>query len=65
MRMTHLKLSNWRNFKTVDVDVPTRLFVLGPNASGKSNLLDAVRFLRDLTVDGGGFQQAVKDRGGL
>lgn len=65
MRVTSLRLRNWRNFKSVDLQLPNRLFVLGPNASGKSNLLDALRFLRDLTVDGGGFQQAIRDRGGL
>jgi predicted ATPase len=65
MRITRLTLSNWRNFKSVDVDVGSRLFILGPNASGKSNLLDAVRFLRDLSIDGGGFQQATKERGGI
>jgi predicted ATPase len=65
MRVTHLRLTNWRNFKNVDIDIPQRLFVFGPNASGKSNLLDALRFLRDLTLDGGGFQQAVRDRGGM
>lgn len=42
-----------------------RLFVTGPNASGKSNLLDAFRFLRDLAKSGGGLQQAVSERGGL
>jgi predicted ATPase len=47
------------------VDVGQRLFILGPNASGKSNFLDALRFLRDLAVDGGGLQQAIRDRGGM
>ncbi len=65
MRITRLTLANWRNFKNADFALQQRLFVYGPNASGKSNLLDAVRFLRDLTVDGGGFQQAIKDRGGM
>ena len=33
---------------------------------GKSNLLDIFRFLRDIAkVEGGGFQKAVKDRGGV
>lgn len=41
------------------------MFVVGPNASGKSNLLDAVRFLRDVASVGGGFQQAIESRGGL
>ena len=65
MQITHLELRNWRNFKHVDIDVGPRLFVFGPNASGKSNLLDAFRFLQDLTLDGGGLQKAVRDRGGM
>lgn len=65
MQITHFELRNWRNFKHVDIDVGPRLFVFGPNASGKSNLLDAFRFLQDLTLDGGGLQKAVRDRGGM
>lgn len=43
-----------------------RTFLVGPNASGKSNLLDALRFLRDIATQGhGGIIQAVKERGGL
>jgi predicted ATPase len=42
------------------------MFIIGPNASGKSNLLDVCRFLRDIARgQGGGLQQAIKDRGGL
>lgn len=65
MRITHLTLKNWRNFKSIDVDLERRMFVVGPNASGKSNLLDAVRFLRDIASIGGGFQRAIESRGGL
>lgn len=65
MQITHITLKNWRNFKLVDIDVQKRMFVVGPNASGKSNLLDAVRFLRDIARVGGGFQQAVATRGGI
>ena len=65
MRLHHLSLMNWRNFKSVDVDVGTRLFIVGPNASGKSNLLDALRFLRDVATTGGGLQHALKIRGGI
>ena len=39
---------------------------MGPNAAGKSNLLDVFRFLRDIAKsEGGGFQKAIKNRGGL
>ncbi|MXW02453.1 MAG: AAA family ATPase [Holophagales bacterium] len=65
MRLTHLTLRNWRNFKEADFPVEDRLVVLGPNASGKSNLLDALRFLRQVASAGGGFQEAVQSRGGL
>src|SRR5689334_16306156 len=66
MIITRLHLKNWRNFKNVDVELRERVYVIGPNASGKSNLLDVLRFLRDVAKsEGGGLQKAVKDRGGL
>ncbi len=65
MRFTRLKLKNWRNFTRVDLAIGERLFITGPNASGKSNLLDAFRFLRDIAKNGGGLQEAVAMRGGL
>ncbi len=65
MRLTHLTLRNWRNFKEADFPVQDRLVVLGANASGKSNLLDALRFLRQVASAGGGFQEAVQSRGGI
>ena len=43
-----LRLENWRNFTQVDVDLQRRVFLVGPNASGKSNLLDVFRFLNDI-----------------
>ncbi len=58
-------LKNWKNFASVDVAVQNRAFLVGPNASGKSNFLDVFRFLRDLALPGGGFQESVKRRGGV
>jgi len=66
MLITRLKLKNWRNFKKVDVALRDRVYIIGPNASGKSNFLDILRFLRDIAKpEGGGLQKAVKDRGGI
>ena len=65
MHFTRLKLKNWRNFTRVDLVLGERLFITGPNASGKSNLMDAFRFLRDVAKTGGGLQEAVNLRGGL
>jgi predicted ATPase len=58
-------LENWKNFRQVDVDLQDRVFLVGPNASGKSNLLDVFRFLRDIVSIGGGLQRAVRDRRGV
>ncbi|MCF7789918.1 MAG: AAA family ATPase [Prosthecobacter sp.] len=66
MIITRVKLRNWKNFKNVDVNLRGRVFVVGANASGKSNFLDVFRFLRDIAKSkGGGLQQAVGTRGGL
>jgi predicted ATPase len=65
MIVSHLRLKNWRNFQAVDVPLRNRVFLAGPNASGKSNFLDVFRFLRDVVKRGGGLQQAVEERGGL
>lgn len=58
--LVNLRLDNWKSFGT---DAEARNLVLfspltllvGPNASGKSNVLDAIRFLqgmaRDLTIE--------------
>jgi predicted ATPase len=65
MIISRLVLRNWRNFRSVDVPFTDRAFLVGPNASGKSNLLDVFRFLRDIAKPGGGLQWAIAQRGGL
>ncbi len=66
MMIKRLIVKNWRNFRELDVPLRERQFVVGANASGKSNLLDIFRFLRDIVkAEGGGLQKAVKDRGGV
>jgi predicted ATPase len=65
MIITKLILKNWRNFLSVDVNLGPRVFVAGPNASGKSNLLDVFVFLKDIAKPGGGLQNAITARGGI
>lgn len=66
MLVTHLTAKNWRNFRRIDVSLRERQFLVGPNASGKSNFLDIFRFLRDIAKpEGGGLQKALKDRSGV
>lgn len=63
MYISRIELQNWKNFKSTEADLSHRTFLIGPNASGKSNLLDALRFLHDLAQDG--LSQAVEKRGGV
>lgn len=64
LRFSNLQLRNWKNFASCEVAVARRVFLVGPNASGKSNFLDTFRFLRDLVSPSGGFQEAIRRRGG-
>lgn len=46
MHLTHLSLTNFRNFARLDVDVPGGpLLLVGDNAQGKTSLLEAVFYL--------------------
>ena len=65
LRFTRVTAKNWKNFVGLDVPLEPRTFVVGANASGKSNFLDAFRFLHDLVAVGGGFQAAIALRHGI
>jgi len=66
MYIQRVRIENWKNFLKGDVQLSRRLFLIGPNASGKSNFLDIFRFLRDLSLSkGGGLQQAIENRSGV
>jgi predicted ATPase len=64
-RFTQIHLENWRNFSKASANLESRVVAAGPAACGKSNLLDAFRFLHDIARVGGGFQEAVRTRGGV
>jgi DNA replication and repair protein RecF len=50
MFLTHLSLTNFRNFARLDTEVPRGQIVLvGENAQGKTSLLEAIYFLATLT----------------
>jgi predicted ATPase len=61
--ITHIRLRNWKNFKQTEAKLDHRVFVIGPNASGKSNFLDVFRFLQELATSG--LSKAVGARGGV
>ena len=46
MHLTHLSLTNFRNFARLDMDVPRHsVLLVGSNAQGKTSLLEAIYFL--------------------
>jgi len=67
MRVLNVRIKNWRNFRAAEFECDTDvIYIIGPNAAGKSNLLDVFRFLRDVARPrGGGLQEAIESRGGI
>ncbi len=65
MKKPFLRRVRIRGFKSIafcDVMLEPLTILVGRNASGKSNFLDALAFVRDLA--GGGLREAVKQHGG-
>ncbi len=50
--LVRVQAKDFRSLRYVDVTVPAFAILVGPNASGKSNFLDVLAFLRDV-VEGG------------
>lgn len=50
MQLTHLSLTNFRNYKRLDIDIPSgSILLIGDNAQGKTSLLEAVYYLATFT----------------
>lgn len=47
MRISRVQITNFRNFKTLDVEVGPHLVIVGENKVGKSNFLHALRLVLD------------------
>src|SRR5687767_13273703 len=62
--ISSIRIQHYKSLRDVSiVDVPQTMLVVGRNAVGKSNLMDALRFIRDAVVDG--LDHAVSSRGGI
>jgi len=66
MRLTRLHLSNYRNFRRLDIDLPAGVSVfVGANAQGKSNLLEAAYLLATMRAVRAESDSQLVERGAL
>jgi len=50
MHLTHLSLTNFRNFSRLDIDIPKEsILLVGDNAQGKTSILEAIYFMAAFT----------------
>ena len=61
--ITRLAVRNYRSLKDVDVGLRPLTVLVGENGTGKSNLIDVLRFVRDALTSG--LEQALLMRGGM
>lgn len=61
--ITKVWAKNFRSIEYAELELDPLTVLVGPNASGKSNLLDVLRFVRD-AVDGD-LESAITERGGI
>ena len=62
-RITRIRAKNYRSIRELDMELGPLTVLVGPNASGKSNVLDILRFIRDAVSRG--LDLAVSERRGL
>ena len=61
--LTRVVLKNYKSFAACDVSPAQLCFLVGRNGSGKSNFLDALRFIADSLRQS--LDHALRDRGGI
>lgn len=64
MKLSSVRIRHYKSLDDVNIDFSDRVTVLvGPNAAGKSNIVDALRFVRDaVSFD---LEHAISSRGGI
>lgn len=62
MKITRLQAQNFKSFDSVDIELGDLNVFIGANASGKSNVLSILTFLRDIARDG--LEDAVSRKSG-
>ncbi len=63
MQIESVRLTNFLSYKSANLNLGRLTALIGPNASGKSNAVSAIRLLRE--IPGYGLQTALSRRGGF
>ena len=63
LRITRIRAKNYRSIREIDLELGSLTVLVGPNASGKSNVLDVLRFIRDAISRG--LDYAISQRYGM
>ncbi len=63
MAIKKIKISNFKSFKDLEIELGKFNVLIGANASGKSNFIQIFKFLRDITHHG--LDNAISMQGGV
>jgi len=66
--ITRLQVRNFKSLRDIDIELGPLNVLVGPNMSGKSNILDALHFLWEIFFPEGGrpgVGSAIAERGGI
>jgi predicted ATPase len=63
MLINKIRISNFKNFDTIEIELGKMNVLVGANASGKSNFLDVIQFINDIQEFG--LEDAISLRGGI
>lgn len=63
MLITRVKVSNFKSFEELDIELGSFNVLIGANASGKSNFLTILKFLKDIAESG--LNNAISMQGGV
>ena len=63
MKLEKIKVSNFKCFKNINIDLINFNVIIGKNASGKSNIINIIKFIKDMLVNG--IDEAIDLQGGI
>ncbi len=63
MAIRKIKVTNFKNFDNLEINLDNLNVVIGANASGKSNFVQIFQFIRDIAISG--LENAISMQGGI